>query len=154
MYIFNLYCLVACIHRLYNNFNCDWKIIPLSYKNNILGKNLKFHSNLSIPNKTINYRFLNIILLILRFHLQFFGSFKIDRKVVCYKEFADKKKVSNLFDENEELKSQQKILSDFRLTQKSYFKWFQLIHVIPKSWKLVVLNGKENCKNIVYLNHL
>ena len=61
--------------------------------------------------------------------------------------------VNNLFDENGELKSWQKILSDFHLTQKSYFKWFQLIHAIPKSWKLTVLNEKINCKNIIYLNH-
>ena len=32
------------------------------------------------------------------------------------------------------------------------FKLFQLIHAIPKSWKLAVLNDKGNCKNI-YLNH-
>ena len=46
---------------------------------------------------------------------------KIDNEVVCYKDFADKKInfVSDLFDENGELKSWQKILSDFQLTQKS-----------------------------------
>ena len=42
---------------------------------------------------------------------------------------------------------------DFHLAQKSYFKWFQLIHTIPKSWELAVLNDKGNCKNIIYLNH-
>ena len=57
--------------------------------------------------------------------------------------------ISDLFDENEELKSWQKILSDFQLTQKSYFKWFQLKHAIPKSWKLAVLNDKVNCKNFI-----
>ena len=61
--------------------------------------------------------------------------------------------ISDLFDENGELKSWQKILSDFQLTQKSYFKWFQLIHAIPRPWKLAVLNDKGNCKNIIYLNH-
>ena len=45
------------------------------------------------------------------------------------------------------------MLNDFQLTQKLYFKWFQLIHAIPKSWKLAVLNDKGNCQNIVYLNH-
>ena len=52
-----------------------------------------------------------------------------------------------------DLKFWQKILSDFRLTKKSYFKWFQLIHAAPRPWKLVVLNDKQNCKNIIYLNH-
>ena len=76
-------------------------------------------------------------------------------EVVCYKHFADKKidYVSDLFDENGELKSWRKILSDFQLTQKSYFKWFQPIHAIPRPWKLAVLNDKGNCKNIIYLKH-
>ena len=45
------------------------------------------------------------------------------------------------------------MLNDFQLTQKLYFKWFQLIYAIPKSWKLAILNDKGNCQNIVYLNH-
>ena len=45
------------------------------------------------------------------------------------------------------------MLNDFEVTQISYFKWFQLIHAIPKSWKLAVLNDKGNFKNIIYLNH-
>ena len=75
--------------------------------------------------------------------------------VVCYKDIADKKInfVSDLFDENGELKSWQKILNDFQLTQKSYFKWVQLIHAIPRPWKSAALNDKGNCKNIIYLNH-
>ena len=79
--------------------------------------------------------------------LQFLFMFDFD--------FADKKinYVSNLFDENEELKSWQKILTHFQLTQRYYFKWFQLIHAIPRPWKLDVLNDKGNCKNIIYLNH-
>ena len=44
------------------------------------------------------------------------------------------------------------MLNDCHLTQKTYFKCFQLIHAIPKSWKLAVLNDNGNCKNI-YLNH-
>ena len=51
------------------------------------------------------------------------------------------------------MKIGQKILRDFQLTQKSYFKSFQLIHEIPRPWKLAVLNDKRNCKNIIYLNH-
>ena len=61
--------------------------------------------------------------------------------------------MNDLFDENRKLKSWHKILSDFQLTQKSYFKWFQLIHAIPRPWKLAVLDDKGICKNIIYLNH-
>ena len=41
------------IHRLYNEVDHDWKIIPLNYIYNTLVKNFTFHSNLSIPNKTL-----------------------------------------------------------------------------------------------------
>ena len=27
------------------------------------------------------------------------------------------------------------------------------MHAVPKLWKLVVLNNKWNCKNMIYLNH-
>ena len=42
------------IRSLYNEVDHDWKIIPLNYIQNTLGKNFTFHSNLSIPNKTNN----------------------------------------------------------------------------------------------------
>ena len=73
--------------------------------------------------------------------LRYNSYFKIDNKVVCYKDFIDKKinYINKFFDENGELKSWQKILSDFKLTQKSYLKWLQLIRAIPRPWTLVVL---------------
>ena len=159
------------IRRLYNECHHDMKIIHLSYINKALGKNFTFHSNLGIPNKTINSLpsyYTDIINYWCKYYsctpevpssvspqfLWYNSYIKIDSEFVSYKDFADKKinYISDLFDENGELKSWQKILSDFQLTQKSYFKWFQLIHAIPRPWKLAVLNDKGNCKNI-YLNH-
>ena len=72
---------------------------------------------------------------------------KIDNKVVCYKDFTDKKinYISNLFDENTQWLS---------VNPKIHFKWFQLIHAIPRPWKLAVLNNKGNCKNIYLKHHL
>ena len=62
--------------------------------------------------------------------------------------------VSDLFNENGKLKkSWQKILNDFQLTQKFYFKWVQLTYAIPSPWELAALNDKGNCENIIYLNH-
>ena len=136
--------------------------LPDSYKKQLL----------SIPSKTINslpsyYKDIIISwcksyscalevpsLVSLQF-LWYNSYIKIDNNVVCYKDFADKKitYINNLFDENGEWKSWQKILSDFQLTKKSYFKWFQQIHAIPRSWKLAVLNDKGNCKNMIDLNH-
>ena len=34
-----------------------------------------------------------------------------------------------------------------------YFKWFQLIHAIPKSWKKDIKIDQGNCRNLLYLNH-
>ena len=96
------------IRRLYNECHHDWKIISLNYINNALGKNLKFHSNLSIPNKTINslpsyykdiidfwckYYFCTLEYSVFSFFaILWYNSFiKIDNKVVCYKDVADKK---------------------------------------------------------------
>ena len=108
------------ICRLYDEFHHDWKIVPLNYINNALGKNCKFHSNLSIPNKTINslpsnykdilnswYKYYSCTLEVPSLVSSQFLWFKIDNKVAWYKEFADKKMnyISNLFDENGKLKS-------------------------------------------------
>ena len=41
------------IRRLYNEVDHDCKMIPLNYIHNTLGKNFIFHSNLSIPIKTL-----------------------------------------------------------------------------------------------------
>ena len=41
------------IRRSYNEYHHDCKIIPLNYINTALGKNFKFHYNLSILNETI-----------------------------------------------------------------------------------------------------
>ena len=92
----------------YNEFHHYWKIIPSNYINNILGKNFKFHSNLSIPNKSINslsfyYKGVvnpwckyysctpEVLYLVLSQFLWYSSHINIDNKVVCYKDFADKK---------------------------------------------------------------
>ena len=123
----------------------------MNFINNALGKNFKFHSNLSIPNKTMNslpsyykdiknswckcYSCTPEVPSLVSLQFLWYNSYnKIDNKVVCYKYFADKQinHISDTFDENGELKSEQKILSEFQITQKSYFKWFQPIHAIPR----------------------
>ena len=37
--------------------------------------------------------------------------------------------------------------------KKMYFKWFQLIHAIPKSWKKDIKIDQGKCRNLLYLNH-
>ena len=34
-----------------------------------------------------------------------------------------------------------------------YFKWFQLIHAIPKSWKKDIKIDQGKCQNLLCLNH-
>ena len=150
--------------RILCEFHHDWKIIPSNYINNALDKNFKFHSNLSIPNKTINFLpscYKGIIASWFKYYhypleapslvssqYRWFSSYiKIDNKIICYK-------VTNLFEENGKLKSLHKMINDFQLIQKTYFAWFQLIHPIPKSWKLTVLNNKGNSNNIYLKQHL
>ena len=76
------------IRRLYNEFHHDWKIIPLNYINNALGKNFKFYFNLSIPNKILNS--LELAFLVSSQFLWYNSYIKIDKFVWC-KDFADKK---------------------------------------------------------------
>ena len=61
--------------------------------------------------------------------------------------------VSNVFEENGQLKSWHKLFNYFNLTKELYFKPFQITHAILKSRKLVLLNDQGNCQNIIYLNH-
>ena len=119
------------ICKLYNKCHHDWKIIPLNYKNNALGKSFKFHSNLSVPNKTINslpsyYKDINswckyysctpeVPSLV---SSQFLAASKLIIRLFVTKTLLIKKinYINNFFVKNGELKSWQKILIDFKLT--------------------------------------
>ena len=129
------------ICRLYNNeFHHEWKIFSLKYKyiNNVPGKNFKFYYNLCIFKITIKslpfyykyitdtwckyFSFLPKVPSSVPSHFLFYNSYiKTDNKVVCYKDFTDKKinYVSDLFDENRELKSSQKILKRLSVNPKT-----------------------------------
>ena len=150
------------IRRLYNEVDHDWKIISLNYIHNTLGKNFTFHSNLSIPNNTLIPLppFYNDI--IKSWCSSFFCSpnvpssissqclwynsyLKTDKKPLFYKEFSNKNinYVSNLLSDFSEIKSWEKVMDEFNLDKTFYFKWHQIIHTIPSSWKLTLLNDNE-----------
>ena len=160
------------ICRLYNEVDHDWKIIPLNYTPNTLGKNFTFHSNLSIPNKTLIplppfykdiikywcFSFFcsaNVPSSISSQCFWYNSCLKIDKKPFFYKEFSNKNinYVSNLFSNFGEIKSWEKVMDEFNLDKKFYFKWYQIIHTIPLSWKLTLLNDNGNCQNLEYLSH-
>ena len=67
--------------------------------------------------------------------------------------FFRKNYVSNLFSDFGEIKSWEKVMDEFNLDKKFYFKWYQIIHTIPSSWKLTLLNDNGNCRNLEYLSH-
>ena len=43
--------------------------------------------------------------------------------------------------------------ADYKIFKKVYFKWFKLIHAIPKSWKRDIKTEQGNWRNFLYLNH-
>lgn len=45
-------------------------------------------------------------------------------------------------------------MNEFKFKKASYFKCYELLHVIPSSWKQAVLNGNENCQNVIHLDHI
>ena len=44
-------------------------------------------------------------------------------------------------------------MDEFNLDKKFHFKWYQIIHTVPSSWKLTLLNDNGNCQNLEYLGH-
>ena len=80
---------------------------------------------------------------------------KIDKKNFFYKEFSNKniKYVSNLFSNFGEIKSWGKVMDEYNLDKKFYFKCYLIINTIASSWKLTLLNDNGNCQNLEYLSH-
>ena len=56
-------------------------------------------------------------------------------------------------DQNGNIKSWENIAQQYKISNKLHFKWRQLIHAIPSSWKKVLKNDNGNCKNILFLNN-
>ena len=130
-------------------------MISFNYLNNASCKNFKFHSNLSIPNNTMKYLpwyHKDSIDFWCKYYscplkgpsLVFFAvsivQFTYQNWSGCLWQGLCLSHVNNISHENRGLKSWHKVLNDFQLTEKSYFKWFQPIHAIPEWWKIAILN--------------
>ena len=59
----------------------------------------------------------------------------------------------DFFDRNGNLKSLINLGHEYKIEKKMYFKWFQLIHAIPESWKKDIKIDQGNFRNLVYLSH-
>ena len=144
------------IQRLYNEKFHDWKLIPLHYIEKILGKHFKFHSNLNIPpnllrsfpkfyREIINWwsklysRQPTVPSTISSQFLWFNTFIKVDNTVIHKKHFSENhiNFVNDFFDANGNVKSWKDVVNEFKIKRSSYFKWCQLIHAIPRSWKKI-----------------
>ena len=149
--------------RLYNDNFHEWKIIPLRYISLYLGKNFKFHSSLEIPlNILDNFPtyYKNLMQCWIKHlskppitpsavasqYLWFNTNIKVDKKVVFYKEFSDKQVnfLTDLFDVYGKQKPWSDLAIEFGLDHKIFFKWCQLIHAIPKSWKKMIADDQSH----------
>ena len=63
----------------------------------------------------------------------------------------DKKK--DILDESGNIKTWENILQQHKINKQLYFKWLQLIHLIPNLWKKEIVYDNGNCKNLLLLNH-
>ena len=79
----------------------------------------------------------------------------MENRVVYYKEFSDNQinYVCDFFERNGNLKFWANLVHKYKIFKKMYFKWFQLIHAIPKSWKKDIKIDQGKCENLLDLNH-
>ena len=162
------------IKRLCDDNFHEWKVIPKYYINKALGYNIKFHSNMLLPDNVLNllpsfykglfsnwckyYSTEPLIPSTIGSQNLWFNRFiKIDHKVIFLKEFSEKNFnfLIQLFDEKGRLKKWENIKHEYKISPKMHFKWLQILHAIPSVWKKKMILDKGNCKNLVYLdNHL
>ena len=59
----------------------------------------------------------------------------------------------DLFNTKNELKTWDEIKVTYELSDKSYFKWRQIINSVPKTWKKILKENQSDCSNLVLLDH-
>ena len=159
------------IKRLFDNNSHNWKIIPLGFINKYLEKNFKFHSNLQIDSKyvqTFPKYFKEIIIAwsrnlackpdipsaILSQFLWFNNFLSVDNSSIYFRCFSEKgiSFISDLFSDGH-LKSWVDNRLEYNRDEKYKFKWIQLVHAIPKSWKESLAFDNGNSNNLFINDH-
>ena len=72
------------------------------------------------------------------------------------KNLQKKKKIIFLYDllnTKNELKTWDEIKVTYELSDKSYFKWRQIINSVPKTWKKILKENQSDSSNLVLLDH-
>ena len=160
------------IKRLFDDNYHEWKVIPSHLTNKYLGKDFKFHSNLSFKKSLLNYfpcfyreifaiwsnslsSTANFASAISSQYLWYNSNIQIDHKPVYLKEFSEKNInfVSQLFNEIGRLKPWEDIKTCHSLSSVHYFKWVQLINAIPEKWKKCFIQDQGACSNLTVLDH-
>ena len=159
------------LNRLFDNNFHPWKQIPL-YHFKCISKNFYlFHPNLSVPKSMLNsipmfYR--NIVnfwqdisfspptdaTMVFSESLCFNSFIKIDNLPIAPSFFdtVDQIYLAQLFTNNGNFISWTEASRKFKL--RNYFKWIQIIHAIPSSWKVIVKNSVVNPDNCCFDQHM
>ena len=77
----------------------------------------------------------------------------IEKKSIFFRDFSDKglNFVYQLFDNNGNVKSWSSVKEEFAYNNILNFKWQQLIHRLPPSWKKI--KETDNVDNLLLPNH-
>ena len=140
------------VKRLYGDKFHKWKLVPLHLIKSTFGINFKFHSSLCFDDSKIftfpsfykqlfcNWRkylcsSVNIPSSISSQPILYNKNIKINSKSICLEEFQKRNIIFlyDLFNTKNELKTWDQIKITYELSDKSYFKWRQLINSIPKN---------------------
>ena len=87
--------------------------------------------------------------------LWFNWKIKVDNRPIFFKYFSEKgvNLVSHIIKENGEIKSWDEWKNEFKLEQRLYFKWFQLVNTISSNWKNSLKHSDSNSQNLMVLGH-
>ena len=82
-------------------------------------------------------------------------NIKIDNKSTYLAEISQKglSCVGHLFSEKQKLKTRDELKQEYSFHENKRFLFMQLLHAIPKSWRNVLSDIKENIHNLVIQDH-
>lgn len=86
--------------------------------------------------------------------LWFNKEIKIDNKPFCFKDVSEKNInfITQLYKPDGKLKQWENVKQEFNLNDSAFYKWVQIVHAIPNTWKNIISNESLSNSN-VYTNH-
>ena len=79
---------------------------------------------------------------------------KIDHTPFCFKDVSEKNInfITQLYKPDGKLKQWENVKQEFNLNDSAFYKWVQIVHAIPNTWKNIISNESLSNNN-VYTNH-